>query len=223
MEVGGKTILQHILEKIQEVDIINEVFLVSNARFYPHFKEWVAAFPYDRPIKVLDDGTSTNETRLGAIADLQFAIEKEKIDDDIMVLAGDNLFDFSLAEFVEFYQEKQTACITTHRIEDISTLKRCGVMTLDDEMRVTSFEEKPQEPKSNMAAPPFYIYQKDTLPLVKKFIDEGQNPDAPGMFIPWLIERKPVHAFEFAGMRYDIGTVESYEMVKELWAEKVLS
>ncbi len=99
LKVGGKTILQHILEKIQEVDIINEVFLVSNARFYPHFQEWVA----DRPIKVLDDGTSTNETRLGAIADLQFAIEKEKIDDDIIVLAGDNLFDFSLVDFVECY------------------------------------------------------------------------------------------------------------------------
>jgi len=113
-------------------------------------------------------------------------------------LAGDNLFDFELVDFVEFYEGVGADCITTHQLDDIEEIKRTGVIELDDEGVVTSFEEKPEHPKSNLAVPPFYIYQRETLPMIGKYLAEGENPDAPGNFIPWLIERKEVYAYKFS-------------------------
>src|SRR5690625_199810 len=135
--------------------------------------------------------------------------------DNLHILAGDNLFDCELEEFVEFYEGVGADCITTHQLDDVEEIKRTGVVELDDNGVVTSFEEKPEEPKSNLAVPPFYIYERETLPLIQKYLAEGENPDAPGNFIPWLIKRKDVYAYEFSGERYDIGTVESYEKVQE--------
>lgn len=144
-------------------------------------------------------------------------IDKVDIDEDLLVLAGDNLFDFELVDFVEFYEGVGADCITTHQLDDIEEIKRTGVIELDNDRIVTSFEEKPEKPKSNLAVPPFYIYQKETLPLIDQYLAEGENPDAPGNFIPWLIKHKDVYAYEFVGKRYDIGTLESYEKVQEMF------
>jgi len=129
-----------------------------------------------------------------------------------MVLAGDNLFDFELTDFVNFCDAD---CITAHEINDTERLKRTGVIEIDENNKVIGFEEKPEEPKSNLAVPPFYKYKKETLPLIKKYLEEENEPDAPGNLIPWLIERKDVYAYIFEGERYDIGTVESYREVQE--------
>jgi glucose-1-phosphate thymidylyltransferase len=150
-------------------------------------------------------------------SDIKFALDNENIEDDILVMADDNLFKFELKDFKLFYREVGNDCITVHELNDKDGLKRTGVVEIDNNSKIISFQEKPKEPKSNLAVPPFYIYRKDTLELFDKYIDEGNNPDAPGNFIPWLIKHKDVYAFKFKGMRYDIGTLESYERVKGLF------
>ncbi|SHM58484.1 nucleotidyltransferase family protein [Gracilibacillus kekensis] len=220
LEVAGKPILNYIIEKVEKVAEIDEVFIVTNERFTSSFEEWANDYGGAKQIMVINDRTTSNDNRLGAIADIEYVIEQQKIDEDIMVLAGDNLFEFELTEFVEFFEEVQADSITTHELDEIEEMKRTGIVEVNSEGVVTSFEEKPEEPKSNLAGPPFYIYQKATLPLISQYLREGNNPDAPGNFIPWLIQHKQVYAFQFEGLRYDIGTIESYHKVQDLFKEE---
>lgn len=216
LEVGGITILEHILKKIEKVESIDYIYIVSNDRFYSQFIQWIDGYSSPKKIKVLNDFTTSNENRLGAIADIKFTIDKENIEDDILVMAGDNLFDFELKDFEEYYRKINHDCITVHELNNTDDLRRTGVAEVDQYSKVISFEEKPKEPKSKLAVPPFYIYKKSTLSLFDKYISEGNNADAPGSFVPWLIKHKDVYAYKFEGMRYDIGTLESYEAVKKL-------
>lgn len=217
LEVAGKPILDHIMGKVERVEQINEVFIVTNEKFTPHFQKWSQSYKGIKKITVVNDHTTTNDNRLGAIADIQYVLENHKIKEDIMVLAGDNLFDFELSDFVEFYQKVKADSITTHELDKVEEMKRTGIVEVNRSGIVTSFEEKPEQPKSNLAVPPFYIYQKETLPLFKQYLSEGNNPDAPGNFIPWLIQHKKVYAYKFEGLRYDIGTIDSYHKVQDLF------
>lgn len=219
LKVGDRTILEHILLKLERVKEVEKVYLVTNEKFYKQFKDYCANYNFNKDIKVLNDHTTSNEDRLGAIADLEYVIEKEELADDLIVMAGDNLFDFQLTEFVEFFKEHDADSITCHRLTNLEELKRTGVVEIDTSNRVLSFEEKPLEPRSNLAVPPFYIYKKETLPLIKEYLAEGNNPDAPGNLIPWLINRKDVYAYQFEGYRYDIGTVESYKKVQAIFSK----
>lgn len=217
LEVAGRPILEYILEKVKKVRNVEEIVIVTNERFYSNFCKWADAYASDILLTVVNDGTTTNDNRLGAVADIQYAIDKKMIHDDIMVLAGDNLFDFELTDFVDYFNRVNDNCITAHTLNNINQLRRTGVVDIDREGKVLSFEEKPENPKSNLAVPPFYIYKADTLPLISRFIAQGNNPDAPGNFIPWLIQYKDVYAYHFHGNRYDIGTLESYEEVQKLY------
>jgi len=218
LDVAGRSILDRILDNAERVGRIDEVIIVSNARFFGKFMDWRKGRTSGFQITVLDDGSTENENRLGAVADLGFAVETASLRDDCLVLAGDNLFDFELKDFIDFAKERRSDCITTHVLDDREKLKRTGVIEIDGDSRVISFEEKPKEPKSNFAVPPFYFYTGDTLPLVSDFLAEGNDPDAPGNFIPWLTDRKPVYAFRFAGKRYDIGNLETYRDAQEIFA-----
>lgn len=217
--VAGKTILEHILAKVEEVPEIDEIILVSNAKFAGQFREYLKKSGQDDRITLIDDGTWDNEHRLGAVADLGLAIERRQIDDDILVLAGDNLFDFSLADFAAFYDVIQFDCITAHLENRQEALMKTGVAELDSKGRVLSFEEKPKEPKSNFAVPPFYIYKKDTLPLIHSYEEEGNNSDAPGQFVGWLVKRKPIYAYRFTGTRRDIGSLDNYREAQKLFTK----
>ena len=219
LEVAGKSILDHAMEKIDRVDDIDEVIIVTNNKFAGHFEEWKKTADYSKLLTVVNDGTLTNDTRLGAIGDIQFVIDQLRIDDDLMIIAGDNLFEFELADFATFFYNKDSDCITTYHEANEAQLKRAGVIEIDEESRVLSFEEKPEQPKSSFCVPAFYLYRKDTLPFFQKYLEEGNNPDAPGHFVPYLIKHKAVHAFQFEGKRYDIGTLESYEAVQELFGK----
>ena len=217
LEVAGTTILERILQKVEKVEVVDEIYVVSNHKFFPVFKRWLEQYSGKKHIEVLDDQTTSNENRLGAVKDIAFVINEKKIKDDLLVLAGDNLFDFELTEFVEFYKKKNTDCITAHLIEDRERIKRTGVAELDEANKVISFEEKPQVPKSQYGVPPFYIYKKQTLSLIQQFVDEGNIGDAPGMLIQWLLNKNAIHAYLFEGDRYDIGTLESYQAVQALF------
>ncbi|UOQ50331.1 nucleotidyltransferase family protein [Gracilibacillus caseinilyticus] len=217
LEVAGKPILNHIIEKVEKIDSIDEVYIVTNEKFTSSFQEWVTNYQGDKLVTVVNDHTTTNDNRLGAIADIQYVLERHEINEDIMVLAGDNLFEFELLDFVHFYHEVNADCISSHELDDIEEMKRTGIVEVNEEGIVASFEEKPSKPKSNLAVPPFYLYKSSTLPLFKQYLAEGNNPDAPGNFIPWLIQRRNVYAFTFEGLRHDIGTMESYEKVQKLF------
>ena len=217
LPVGDGTILDFIVGKVEAVGRITEILIVSNHRFFSQFAEWRDGYSGRLRITLLDDGTTTNENRLGAIADLRFAVAAGELDEDLLVLAGDNLFDFSLVDFVDFFDQAGTDCISVHALADEAALRRTGVVELDGNGRVTGFEEKPACPKSQWAAPPFYLFRRESLPLFAQYLAGGNNPDAPGHFIPWLIRQRTVYAWCFAGRRYDIGSLASYEEALRLF------
>lgn len=219
LPVAGVPILEHILRKVERVELIDGICIVTNDRFYRHFEAWRSQYKSNKPITIINDGTTDNENRLGAIADLRFALDHENIHDDILVMAGDNLFDFELTDFVDFFLHVQHDCITVHELQDEEALKKTGVVEIDERGKVLSFEEKPTHPRSNLAAPPFYLYRAETLDAIRTYLEEGGNPDAPGNLIPWLIRQKDVYAYRFEGQRYDIGTPESYQYVQQLFSK----
>ena len=183
--------------------------------------EWSDNLRHARPdrasITVLDDGTSTNETRLGAVRDIQFAVEQLGLDDDLLVIAGDNLLDFSLVRFIKYAREKGTTCIMRYYEPAVEKLRKTGVATVDENDLVLSMVEKPADPQSHWCCPPFYFYRRSDVPLVKVGIDNGCGVDAPGSFIAWLSGVTPVHAWEMPGHRYDIGNLASYEEVQRTY------
>lgn len=210
LKLGDKTILDMVTDKIDEVGEIESIYIVTNEKFYNNFIQWSKSYKGPKKIKVLNDNTTNNDNRLGAIGDLKYVIDAEKIDDEILVMASDNIFDFSLNDFTAMYREKNADMICAHTIENKEDLHSMGVVELDEDGRVKSFEEKPKNPKSDLGVPPFYLYKRETLPLVDEYIKEGNNPDAPGHFIPWLISKNDVYAYVFDAVRIDIGTPESY-------------
>jgi glucose-1-phosphate thymidylyltransferase len=218
LDVAGRTILDRIIAKIEPVEAIAEIIIVTNARFHGCFEEFLARRDARKGIRCLSDGTRDNDRRLGALADLRLVVKEAPVNDDLMVLGADNLFDFELSDFASFFRRVGADCITTHRIEDVDALRRTGVVELADDRRVLSFEEKPPSPKSHFAVPPFYLYTQASLPLLDEYLDSGENPDAPGHFIPWLLQRRPVYAYEFSGRRYDIGSHESYAEARRAFA-----
>ena len=213
LEVGGKTILDWLVDDIDEAGLVDEYVVISNHKYAHHFDAWAAK--KNQKITVVDDETSSNETRLGAVKDIQFTIDKLQLDDDMLVIAGDNVLDFSLTKFVRYAKEKNTSCIMRYYEAEQKKLSKCGVVEIDGNDRILSMEEKPAQPRSNWCCPPFYYYTKEDARLVEKGIASGCGTDAPGSYIAWLCTQVPVHAMEMPGSRYDIGNLESYEKVQK--------
>lgn len=213
LKVGDKTILDHLIDDLDKSGMIDEYAVISNHKFAHHFEQWVKTKPMK--IKVVDDGTSTNETRLGAVKDIEFAIEKLGYDDDMLVIAGDNVLDFSLCEFVNYINEKKTSCIMRYFEAETKKLSKSGVVEIDENDLVLNMQEKPVEPASNWCTPPFYFYTKDDAKKIARAIEEGCGVDAPGSFISWLCKNSEVHAMKMPGNRYDVGNLESYNRINE--------
>ncbi len=217
LEVAGKSILDWLLDDIDTIDGINEHIIISNHKYMEHFENWKKNCTLKNPVTIIDDGSVSNETRLGAVKDIQFAIEKLNLDDDLLIVAGDNMLGFSLKKMTDLFYEKNSAIVIATYEEDVATLKRSGVMIPDSDFRVIAMEEKPEDPKSNWRVGPFYIYKRDELHLVKEGIEAGCKTDAPGGFISYLCQKTDVYALKNPGERYDIGTLESYEAVKKIF------
>ena len=213
LKVGEKTILDWLIDDLAPV--MDEFVVISNHKFAQHFQDWAEGNPHK--ITVLDDGTSTNETRLGAVKDIQFAIDSLCLADDCMVMAGDNVLDFSLQEFVDFAKEKGTSCVMCHEEHDLARQQRTAIITVDDSDRITSYEEKPREPKGHLAVPPFYFYRGEDLKRIPEALAAGCGYDAPGSFAAWLSYQTPMHAYLMPGKRHDIGDMKSYEAVRDTW------
>ena len=218
LEVGGKPILDWLIEDLG--DAVDEYIVVSNHKFAPVFEKWIAGHPCREKMFLVDDGSVSNETRLGAVKDIALGIHERGIDDDLLVMAGDNLLTFSLQGFLDYFRGKGTSCIMRFYQPDLEKLHKSGVADVDSEGRILSMEEKPAQPKSHWCCPPFYIYKREDLPLVDEGIAEGCGTDAPGSFIAWLCGRTTVHAWEMPGERLDIGNLESYEDAKRKFSGK---
>ena len=215
LKIGNSTILGRMLDDIDKIDDVDEHIIITNHKFAGIFEDWKKDLHYSKPITIVDDGTETNETRLGAVCDLLYAMDKLHIDDDLLVVAADNLLFFSFQEFVDFARAKGTSCIMCHEQPSIEKLQRTGVVELDENMRVLGMEEKPQVPKSHWAVPPFYIYLRKDLDLVRHSVENGCGKDAPGNLAHYMVENTTMHAWPMSAGRFDIGSLDTYyEAVK---------
>lgn len=210
LKIGESTILGRMLDDIDRIPQIDEHIIITNHKFAPIFEQWAAGLNYTKPVTIVDDGTESNDTRLGAVCDLLFAMEKLSIDDDMLVVAADNILFFSFQEFVDFAIEKQTSCIMCHEQPSLEKLQRTGVVVVDDRWRVLNMEEKPHAPKSHWAVPPFYIYLKRDLDLVYHAVENGCGKDAPGNLAHYLVDHTPIHAWPMSAGRFDIGSLDTY-------------
>jgi len=209
LKVGEKAILDRLIEDIDRNSEIHDFIVVSNHKFARIFEDW--ADSNDKTIHVVDDLTETNESRLGAVRDILYTLEKEKIEDDLLILAGDNVLDFSLKGFIEFAAQRDASCVMCHEEKELKRLQKTAVISIDENQMITSYEEKPAFPKGQLAVPPFYFYRKEDILRIREALEDGCNPDAPGSFAAWLSGKTKMYAYLMPGKRYDIGDLASYE------------
>ena len=207
LPLAGRPMLDYLVERIEEVDDVDELHVVTNARFAADLEAWAAQRSGSRPVVVWNDGTTSNEDRRGAIGDIRFTIEQAGLEgEELLVVAADNLVEYSLEDFVRFWRQKgQGAAIAVHRVADPELIKQYGVVELDADDRVVSLEEKPAEPRSDLAATAAYLYRAEHAEAILTYLAEGNPPDAPGNFVVWLYPRAPVYGYRFEGGWMDIG------------------
>ena len=210
LSVGKNTILGHIMENVEKLDEVDEIFIVTNDRFFGNFKSWLKATKPKKAVELVNNGTKTNEERLGAVGDMHLVMQRKNIKEDVLLIAGDNLFDFSLKEFITFFK-KNGSSIALYDMKDKSkAARRLGVAMIDSKNKITGFEEKPQNPKSTLAATCCYALKKESIGKLPEYIKSGRK-DNPGDFIAWLRDREDMYGFTCSGNWFDIGSFESLE------------
>jgi len=208
LPVAGRPMVEHLLLRLEGVEGLNAIHLVTNSKFAGAFREWAAGWD-GQEVQIVDDGTSDEETKLGAIGDLELTIRAAAIDDDLIVLAGDNLFSESLAPFGAFARAKAAPVIGVYDVGDLEAIRRYNSITLDEDDRLTYFEEKPEHPRTTLTGIALYFYPRKSLGVVREYLAAGNNPDQPGRLVEWLYPREPVYAWRVPGRWYDIGSAET--------------
>ncbi|MGB2875342.1 MAG: nucleotidyltransferase family protein [Gaiellaceae bacterium] len=207
LPIAGKPLLEHLLASLEPVRRLEDIVLVTNAKFAEAFQDWARAYP--REVRILDDGTNDEASRLGAIGDLALAIRTCRLEDDLLVLAADNLFGERLDGFAEFGLEKDAPALGVYDVGDLDAIRNYNSIELADDDRVVYFEEKPERPRSTLTGIALYFYPRRMLGLVDQYLAEGRNPDQPGRLVEWLYSREPVYAWRVPGRWFDIGTPET--------------
>ena len=218
LKVAGKPIIYHIIKKLEKIELINKIYIVTNDKFEPHFKKWLAKFDAIKPIEIINDNTKSNEDRLGALGDINFLIDLANIKNDIMVIAGDNLFELTLNDVFNFFKKRKSNVIVLHDVKDFELAKNYGIVEVNNNI-VVNFEEKPISPKSTLASTGIYLFPKKTIQLIKKYIAQGNNPDKTGSFIEWLHKRDKVYSYVTDKKWYDIGSIEQLEKANKYYKE----
>ena len=208
LHVGGKPMLDHLMEQLEQVEGLDEVYVVTNSKFAEAFREWAAARS-GLPLRIIDDGTVDDDSKLGAIGDLDLTIREAELDDDLIVLAGDNLFSESIAPFPVFALGKGGPALGVYDVGDLDTIRRYSVIELDDDDRVTRLEEKPERPRSTLAGIALYFYPRSALRYVGEYLEDGNNPDQPGRLVQWLYPRTAVYGWRVPGRWFDVGSKET--------------
>jgi len=221
LPVAGKPMIEHVLDNIAPIGGIDRVYVVTNAKFADHFQKWAdnyCATKAKLDFTIVNDKSTDDSNKLGAIGDLHLVITQENVDDDLIVVAGDNLFSQSLEAFGKFCREKNAPVVGVYDVGSLEDVKKYNSINLDSDGRITFFEEKPQNPTSTLSAIALYFYPKATLPLIKQYIAEGNNPDQPGRLVQWLYPRTPFYTWTVPGLWYDIGSKESLEEANRIFS-----
>jgi glucose-1-phosphate thymidylyltransferase len=224
LKVGGKPMINHVLDHLQDVPGLKRVLVVTNNKFISHFEAWAAS--YDKKgagfdFKIINDGSTSDDDKLGAIGDINLVLEKENIQGDLMVVAGDNLFDQSLTGYAKLCAEKKAPVLGVFDVKDWELVKKYNSISIDGEGKITHFEEKSPNPKSTLTGIALYYYPASVIPLIKQYIAEGNNPDQPGRLVQWLYPRVPFYTWKVPGQWFDIGGKESLEEADQLFTAKL--
>jgi len=222
LPVAGKPMIDYVLDNLAPMGGIERVYIVTNAKFAAQFQQWADDYRAAKAkldFTIVNDGSTADPNKLGAIGDLHLVLLRERVDDDIIVVAGDNLFSHSLEGFGRFCREKQAPVLAVYDVGNLEEVKKYNAITTDSSGRITFFEEKPREPASTVTGIALYFYPKDTLPLIKQYIAEGNNPDQPGRLIQWLYPRTAVFTWRVPGLWYDIGSKEALEEANRVFAK----
>jgi glucose-1-phosphate thymidylyltransferase len=214
LEVGGRPMVEWVLDRLEPLDGLDATYLVTNGKFAPAFEDWAAG----RRVEVVDDGTTSEDDRLGAIGDIGFVLDREQLDDDLLVIAGDNLFTGGIESFVEEGRRRGRPLVAVYDVGDPELMPQFNTIETDADGRITYFEEKPAQAKSTLAAIAIYWYPRDVLPLIHTYLADQANHDQPGRLVEWLYTRLPVFAWELPGTWYDIGTEEQLEAARAEFA-----
>lgn len=222
LPVVGKPMIDYVLDNLAPIGGIDRVYVVTNAKFAGHFQKWADQYRATKAkldFTVVNDGSTDDSNKLGAIGDLHLVLTKENIDDDLIVVAGDNLFSQSVEAFGRFCREKNAPVLGVYDVGSLDQAKKYGVVAVDGQAKLSSFEEKPAKPASTLIGIALYFYPKSTLPMIKQYIAEGNNPDQPGRLVQWLYPRTPVYTWKVPGLWYDIGSKETLEEANRIFAK----
>lgn len=209
LPVAGRPMVEHVLARLAPIRELDAVYLVTNAKFAGHFRAWAAEYARERDgaeVQIVDDGTTSDEKKLGAIGDLDLVLRGDAIEDDLIVVAGDNLFSDDLGDFGRYAREKDAPVLAVYDVGSLDEIKKYNAISVDGDGRITFFEEKPERPTSTLTGIALYFYPRSTLPLIRRYVEEGNNPDQPGRLVEWLYTRVPFYTWRVPGIWYDIGS-----------------
>jgi glucose-1-phosphate thymidylyltransferase len=221
LPVAGKPMIDYVLDNLAPIGGIERVYVVTNAKFADHFQKWADDYQATKAklsFTIVNDGSTDDTNKLGAIGDIHFVLQSQHVEDDIIVVAGDNLFSEKLSDFGRVCRERQAPVLAVYDVGDLEQIKKYNAISLDGNGRITFFEEKPKNPTSTLTGIALYFYPRATLPLIKQYIAEGNNPDQPGRLIQWLYPRTPVYTWKVPGLWYDIGAKETLEEANRIFA-----
>lgn len=220
LPVAGKPMVEHVLDHLAPMGGIDRIYVVTNAKFAGHFERWSQGYSARAKLNftTVNDNSTDDSNKLGAIGDIHYVIQTQNVDDDLVVVAGDNLFDQSLADFGRCCREKNAPVLAVYDVGNLEEIKKYNAISIDAAGKITFFEEKPKQPTSTLTGIALYFYPRHTLPLIKQYIAEGNNPDQPGRLIQWLYPRTPVYTWRVPGRWYDIGSKETLEEANRIFA-----
>ena len=222
LPVAGKPMVEYVLDNLAPIGGIDRVYVVTNAKFAEHFQKWSDDYRAAKSklnFTIVNDGSTDDSNKLGAIGDIHYVIEKEKVDDDIIIVAGDNLFSDKLADFGNFIRQKNAPVLALYDVGNLEEIKKYNSITVDAQGKITYFEEKPKNPTSTLTGIALYFYPRSTISLIRQYIAEGNNPDQPGRLVQWLYPRTPVYTWRVPGLWYDIGSKETLEEANKIFAK----
>jgi len=219
--ISGKPLIEIIISRIEELKDIDTIYIVTNEKFYSKFLEWSKGFQSQKKVVIINDRTKSNKDRLGAVGDMHFVIQKEKVNEDLLVIAGDNLFEFSLLDMYQFYKKKKSTVVAFRDLKDKKLIaNKLGTAHLDETGKILEFQEKPAMPKTSLAATACYIFTKEDLIELERCIKENKKPDNSGDFVRHLAEKKHVYAYMFEERWFDIGDLEQLKEADKYWGGK---
>jgi glucose-1-phosphate thymidylyltransferase len=223
LPVAGKPMIEYVLDNLAPIGGLDRIFVVTNAKFAGHFQKWSEQYCATKAklnFTIVNDGSTDDTNKLGAIGDIHFVIQQQQVDDDLIVVAGDNLFSEKLTGFGRVCREKQAPVLALYDVGDLEQIKKYNSISVDPQGRITFFEEKPKHPTSTLTGIALYYYPRSVIPLIRQYMAEGNNPDQPGRLVQWLYPRTPVHTWRVPGLWYDIGSKETLEEASRIFAPK---